>query len=95
MTEDHILSEFLLNRSLQPNMVLTIEPGLYFNETMLQIWTQCPGYQKYFNLDILARYKCVGGVRIEDTVVITQDGHENLTKVPKQIHEIEQIMNHS
>lgn len=73
-------------------MVLTVEPGLYFNDEMLDIWIQYPGYEQYFDLDTLDRYRIVGGVRIEDTIVITDDGYENLTKVPKQIHEIEALM---
>ncbi|KAI8064315.1 peptidase M24, structural domain-containing protein [Gilbertella persicaria] len=85
--------EFLPYRPLEKNMVLTVEPGLYFNRTMLNIWTQFPGYQKYFDLNVLAKYENVGGVRIEDTIVITETGYENLTLVPKQVHEIEALMN--
>lgn len=76
-------------------MVLTVEPGLYFNDEMLDIWIQYPGYEQYFDLDTLDIYRIVGGVRIEDTIVITDDGYENLTKVPKQIHEIEALMKKS
>jgi Xaa-Pro dipeptidase len=73
-------------------MVLTVEPGLYFNDAMLDIWIHYPEYGKYFDLTTLAKYREIGGVRVEDTIVITEDGYENLTVAPKQIHEIEGLM---
>lgn len=85
-------SPFLVDRALEANMVITVEPGLYFNDTYLKIWTQFPEYQKFFNMDILERYRSVGGVRIEDTVVITPEGHENLTIAPKTVEAIEALM---
>lgn len=41
--------------------------------------------------DVLARYVPVGGVRIEDVVVVRADGCENLTTVPREIAQIEAI----
>ncbi|MCI5073083.1 aminopeptidase P N-terminal domain-containing protein [bacterium] len=64
------------SRSLQDGMFLTVEPGLYFN----------PEDDSYPE-----QYKGIG-VRIEDDILITADGHENLTAgVPKEVEEIEAI----
>ena len=67
------------HRVLVPNMVLTVEPGLYFS-------ADTPG------LD--ARWHHIN-VRIEDDVVVTTDGCEVLSQaLPKTISDIEQVMAH-
>ena len=66
-------------RELAPGMVLTVEPGLYFGA-----WRD----------DVEIDPKWAGiGVRIEDNVLITEDGPIVLTaKCPKQITEIEALV---
>ncbi|RDL40448.1 Uncharacterized protein BP5553_00427 [Venustampulla echinocandica] len=69
---------------LEPNMVITVEPGIYFSKYALQdVYLRDPKFAKYINKDLLDRYYPVGGVRIEDDLLVTEDGYENLTKVPK------------
>ena len=63
-------------RMLEPGMVLTIEPGLYFP-------AERGTARKWWNI----------GVRIEDDVLVTPEGHDVLSKdAPKTIDEIESLM---
>ena len=64
-------------RVLEPGMVLTVEPGLYIPEHCKQVDEKWRGI----------------GIRIEDDVLVTPQGHEVLTSgVPKTIVEIETLM---
>lgn len=62
---------------LEPGMVMTVEPGLYFNAD---------------DKTIPEEYRGIG-IRIEDDILVTESGPENLTKdVPKTASEIEAIV---
>jgi Xaa-Pro aminopeptidase len=64
------------SRTLEPGMVLTVEPGLYIAP----------------DADVPAEYRGIG-IRIEDDIVITQTGNENLTAmVVKKADDIEALM---
>ncbi|SPQ22486.1 c05755b2-8d79-42ee-8d3b-c0b63000eeb7 [Thermothielavioides terrestris] len=70
--------------SLEPNMVVTIEPGIYFcREYLESLFLHHPIHSKFINTAALEKYWDVGGVRIEDDILVTQDGYENLTLAPK------------
>lgn len=79
-------------RDLQPGMVITVEPGIYFVEAVLAPALEDPKVNKYLNSDKVRSLLNFGGVRIEDNIVVTEDGHENLTNVPKEIADIEKLM---
>jgi len=69
---------------LGEGMVLTVEPGIYFSRYGLRhIYLRSPKILKFVNMAIVERYLPVGGVRIEDDIVITADGYQNLTTAPK------------
>lgn len=64
-------------RRLEPGMVLTIEPGLYF-----------PAHDERVPVALRGV-----GIRIEDDILVTAQGHENLTHAcPKTVSEIEAIV---
>lgn len=68
------------SRVFEPGMVITIEPGLYFASWRMDV-------------DVPERYAGIG-VRIEDDILITNDGPVNLTEAcPVEIDDIETLMN--
>ena len=93
--------EKIESRMLEPGMVLTIEPGLYFREEGLEQLYQLFGSEAdSTELDrfveqvgpVYDRYLNTG-VRIEDDILITSGGNINLSRyAPKEIEDIEQIM---
>ncbi|KAI0393631.1 metallopeptidase family M24-domain-containing protein [Xylariaceae sp. FL0594] len=76
---------------LRTNMVVTIEPGIYFCRPYIEShFTEdedeeemVVAVKRYVNLDVLEGYYPVGGVRVEDCIRVTADGYENLTTAPK------------
>ncbi len=66
-------------RILQPGMVLTIEPGIYFIESLLAPWREGQ-FSKHFNWQKIEALKPFGGIRIEDNVVIHEHNVENMTR---------------
>ncbi|KAK3946777.1 peptidase M24, structural domain-containing protein [Pseudoneurospora amorphoporcata] len=69
---------------LRENMVVTIEPGIYFHRPYIQsFFLSNPAHAQYINTKVLDKYWDVGGVRIEDCILVTKDGYENLTTAPK------------
>lgn len=65
-------------RTLEAGMVLTIEPGFYFIEMLLNPWKNAP-LARFFNWQKIDEFKRFGGIRTEDNVVIRPHGAENLT----------------
>ena len=66
--------EEYIDGELKPGMVLTVEPGLYF---------------KASDLKVPERFRGIG-VRIEDDVVVTEDGCRNLSEhMPRSSAEVE------
>jgi Xaa-Pro dipeptidase len=83
-----------IGRVLEPGMVLTVEPGCYFVPRLYSEVLGDPERAKYINADVCVRMqKTVGGVRIEDDILITSEGCQNLSAaIPKEIDEIEALM---
>ena len=68
-----------LTRRLEAGTVVTIEPGIYFIDLLLQK-AQADGRGRHIDWDSVGDLAPYGGVRIEDDVVATAGGPENLTR---------------
>ncbi|MBB5875153.1 Xaa-Pro dipeptidase [Xanthomonas sp. 3498] len=68
-----------MTRTLEPGMVVTIEPGLYFIDMLLDELKQA-GHGNSVDWARVEQFKPYGGIRIEDEVVCTEDAPENLTR---------------
>jgi len=79
-------------RRLEPGMVITVEPGIYFIDTVLDKAAQDPNQSQFLNMEVINRFRKFGGVRIEDDVIVTQHGMENMTTAPRTVEEIEAWM---
>ncbi|XP_019348486.1 xaa-Pro dipeptidase isoform X3 [Alligator mississippiensis] len=79
-------------RVLQEGMVLTIEPGIYFIDHVLDQALKDPTQSCFINNQALQRFRGFGGVRIEDDIAVTANGMELLTCVPRTVEEIEAFM---
>ena len=66
-------------RTLEPAMVVTIEPGIYFIDLLLAKLKEKPQAQDV-NWSKVDRFRHYGGIRIEDDVVCTNGEPENLTR---------------
>eukprot|EP01137_Pigoraptor_chileana_P015098 Opistho-2@70610 len=80
------------SRILQPGMVITVEPGVYFIDCLLDAAKKDAARTHLFCWDKIERFRGFGGVRLEDDVLVTADGIENLTQCPRTVDEVEAEM---
>jgi Xaa-Pro aminopeptidase len=81
-----------LARPLQPGWVVTVEPGLYFNPLLAERWRADRLHEAFVDHAEVQRLGAVGGIRIEDDVLVTPDGARVLGEpIPKRRDEVEAL----
>ena len=82
-----------LAKALKPGFVLTVEPGIYFIPDLIDKFRTEGKFLDFVNYDKLESYKDFGGIRIEDDVLVTDEGKRVLGKpIPKTIADVEKTM---
>ena len=83
-----------MGRRLEPGFVVTDEPGIYFIPALIDDWKSKGLHTDFINYDLLETYKDFGGIRIEDDLLITEDGCRFLGKerIPYHPKDVEAFM---
>lgn len=80
-----------MGRRLEKGFVVTDEPGIYFIPALIDDWRAKGHCAEFLNFDKIETYKDFGGIRIEDDVLITDDGCRFLGKerIPYHADDVE------
>ncbi|MCX8160431.1 MAG: aminopeptidase P family protein [Candidatus Saccharicenans sp.] len=91
-SEQFGLGYLRLARTLEPGFVLTVEPGIYFIPALVDSWKKEKKHLEFINYAAVEKFLDFGGIRIEDDVLVTEDGCRVLgPKIPKKIKDIENL----
>ena len=87
------LAYLRLGRRLQPNFVITNEPGIYFIPALIDKWKSEKHLEQFINYDKIETYKDFGGIRLEDDILVTETGCRILgERIPIDIEDVEQMV---
>jgi Xaa-Pro dipeptidase len=72
-------------------MYITVEPGCYFINHLLDKALADDAKKGFFNVEVLARFRGTGGGRLEDDVLVTEAGAEVFSQVPRSVEDVEAV----
>lgn len=86
------LGSLRMARRLVPGNVVTDEPGIYFIPALIEKWKGGGTAREFVNYDKLEEYYDFGGIRLEDDVLVTEDGarrlgHDRLEIAPDDVEQ--------
>jgi Xaa-Pro aminopeptidase len=74
------LKSLRLGRKIENGFVLTVEPGIYIIPELIDLWKSEKRFTDFINYEKLETYKDFGGIRIEEDLLITENGSRILGK---------------
>jgi len=85
-------SHLRLARALEPGFVVTVEPGIYFIPALIDQWKAQGKFENFIDYKKIENYRDFGGIRIEDNVLVHDDGQRVLGKpIAKTVEEVEAL----
>ena len=90
---DGMLRYLRIRGRVPAGAVVTVEPGVYFCRFIIEPVLRDSQLGGFIDEKVLERFWAVGGVRIEDNILVTEGGWENLTSAPKGVEELEALVN--
>jgi Xaa-Pro aminopeptidase len=82
-------------KRVQTGNVLTNEPGCYFIPELIEKWQKEKKFEQFIDYDKVNEFNGFGGIRLEDDIIVTEDGSRLLGKrIPITIKEVEETMNY-
>ena len=80
-------------RDLDAGHVMTVEPGVYFIPALIDRWRGEGRHTDFIDYDAVEHYRTFGGIRIEDDVLVTEDGARVLgPRIPRSVEDVERAM---
>ena len=84
------LSALRFGRRLEARHVMTVEPGIYLIDGLIDQWRDEKRHAAFIDYEEVERWRGLGGIRIEDDVLITETGARVLgPAIPKEPDEVE------
>ena len=83
-----------MGRRLQKGFVITDEPGIYFIPDLIDYWKTNNINAQFLDFEAIEKYKDFGGIRIEDDLLITDEGARFLGKdiIPYHADDVEKYV---